>query len=103
MAEYLPMDYEQRCSDRLNSQRSEHSVLTIVATQNHGTIPLSNTWRSPAPWSDGDIYQPAPIASSRRLRHRAITEAAHGITLLARSSSNMRKNISSVSTASWNP
>ena len=42
MAEYLPIDYEQRCSDRLNSQPSGHSVLTIVATQNDGTTPLSN-------------------------------------------------------------
>ena len=34
---------------------------------------------------------------------RALAEATHGITLLARSSSNMRKNISSVSTAPWDP
>jgi hypothetical protein len=34
---------------------------------------------------------------------KTLAEAAHGITLFVRSSSNIRKNISSVSTASWNP
>src|SRR5262249_27574336 len=44
-----------------------------------------------------------PHAGKQHSAIALITEAAHGITLLARSSSNIRKNISSVSTASWNP
>jgi hypothetical protein len=59
-------------------------------------------WQSPPEivWLDAQLKR---VAWMLGLRHRAITEAAHGITLLARSSSNMRKNISSVSTASRNP
>jgi hypothetical protein len=44
---------------QLASQRT--FGLTIVATQNDGTIRLSNSRRSPEP-----LINPAPIASSRR-------------------------------------